>query len=53
LAASWRALWLKGKANITIRTLLNILAIHNYSIEDFFELKVNEDNDNKKTNQNE
>lgn len=28
----------KGKANITIRTLLNLLSIHNLSIEDFFNL---------------
>ena len=26
----------KGKANVTIRTLLNILKIHNCTIEDFF-----------------
>ena len=31
----------KGKANITIRTLLNILTIHNINIEDFFRLELN------------
>ena len=36
----------KGKANITIRTLLNILSIHNCSIEDFFKININK-NDTK------
>lgn len=30
----------KGKANITIRTLLNILTIHHISIEEFFRLEI-------------
>ncbi|MDT8411499.1 MAG: helix-turn-helix transcriptional regulator [Vicingaceae bacterium] len=40
----------KGKANITIRTLLNILKIHDCSIEDFFKLTVDDENEdgNKK-----
>lgn len=41
----------KGKANITIRTLLNLLAIHHCSIEDFFNIPIvwNEEvNENKK-----
>lgn len=41
----------KGKANVTIRTLLNLLAIHHCSIEDFFNLPIirnEEDNENKK-----
>lgn len=42
----------KGKANITIRTLLNLLALHNCSIEDFFNLPTTtdeEDNEKDKT----
>lgn len=40
----------KGKANVTIRTLLNLLAIHHCSIEDFFNKPVigNEEDENKK-----
>ena len=30
----------KGKANITIRTLLNILEIHKLSLEEFFSIKI-------------
>jgi transcriptional regulator with XRE-family HTH domain len=30
----------KGKANITIRTLLHILSLHDCTIEDFFALKI-------------
>lgn len=30
----------KGKANITIRTLINILSIHEISIEEFFDLEL-------------
>lgn len=37
----------KGKANITIRTLLNILKIHNCSIEDFFNLPINDEQKTK------
>lgn len=32
----------KGKSNITIRTLLKILDIHEISIERFFEIKLKE-----------
>ncbi|MBT6745401.1 MAG: XRE family transcriptional regulator [Flavobacteriales bacterium] len=32
----------KGLANITIRTLTNLLHIHNYTIEDFFALSITE-----------
>lgn len=39
----------KGKANVTIRTLLNILKIHNCTIEEFFNLPINEEQkDNSK-----
>ena len=37
----------KGKANITIRTLLNILKIHNCTIEDFFNLPITNDEQQK------
>lgn len=40
----------KGKANITIRTLLNLLAIHNCSIEDFFNLSTIIDEKHQKKN---
>lgn len=33
----------KGLANITIRTLLNILNIHNIKIEEFFSISLNEE----------
>ena len=39
----------KGKVNITIRTLLKLLAIHNCSIEDFFKIKVDQEHVNKNT----
>lgn len=37
----------KGKANITIRTLLKILMIHGCSIEDFFALNIEDMLENK------
>lgn len=37
----------KGKANITIKTLLKILTIHNCSIEDFFKIDAKDENDFK------
>lgn len=40
----------KGKANITVRTLLNLLAIHNCSIEDFFNLPTTTDEETKEKN---
>ena len=33
----------KGLANITIRTLLNILNIHNIKIDEFFSISLNEE----------
>lgn len=36
-----------GKANITIRTFLNILKIHDCSIEDFFNLPINDEQEVK------
>ena len=30
----------KGKANITMRTLLTILSIHELSVEEFFEIRL-------------
>lgn len=36
----------KGKVNITIRTLLNILSKHDISIDDFFRIKLIEGDNN-------
>jgi transcriptional regulator with XRE-family HTH domain len=33
----------KGKANITIRTLVHLLKLHNCSIEDFFGLDIKDE----------
>lgn len=38
----------KGLANITLRTLINILTIYNLSIEDFFSIKIEEKHPKKK-----
>lgn len=35
----------KGKANITIRTLLNLLSIHQCSVEDFFKIDIGQNNE--------
>jgi len=39
----------KGRANITIRTLLHILSIHNLTVEDFFAISFKDESLKKET----